>query len=49
VAVTEDHTSIHHGRQASQYSTPAVALNVNEAQQLWVIDVLACYIPGVGG
>lgn len=34
VAVTEHHSSIHHGSESSQDSAPAVALNVNEAQQL---------------
>lgn len=48
VAVTEHHSGVHHGSQSSQDGAPAVALNVNEAQQLLVVDVLACYVASVG-
>lgn len=49
VAVTEHHASIHHRSQPSQHRAPAVALYVNEAQQLCILYVLARYIASVGG
>ena len=43
------HASIDHGRVLCQHCAPAVALDVNEAQQLWVLDILAGNVPSIGG
>ena len=47
VPVTEDHASIDHGREVRIHCAPAVAFDVNEAQQHRVLDVLACVVTGV--
>ncbi len=42
------HASIDHGCVLGQHSAPAVALNVNEAQQLGILDVLPRHVASVG-
>lgn len=43
------HARIDHGGVLCEHGAPAVALNVDEAEQLGVFDVFARHIAGVGG
>lgn len=49
VPITEDHASIDHGRHVGRHRAPAVALNVNEAQQLRITYVPTSHIARIGG
>ena len=43
------HARIDHGGVLRQHGAPAVALDVDEAEQLGVSDVFARHVPSVGG
>ena len=47
MTVAEDHASIDHGGEVGRDCAPAVALNVNEAQEDRILDVLAGVVPCV--
>jgi hypothetical protein len=39
--IAEHHAGIDHGREICQHGAPAIALDVDEAQQLWILQVLS--------
>lgn len=41
--IAEDHAGIDHGRKLCQHSTPAIAFDVDEAQQLWILREFSKY------
>ena len=49
VAVRKHHATVDHGRAVSRHHGPAVALRVNDAQQLGITDVTPRHVPHVHG